>query len=104
MNNYDNLLEKVQSRLESWKAKQLTMAGRSFMVQSVSSAIPRYAMQSTILPQGVLRLIKLIGITMNNVDSNHRKLHRISWKRRWADSILHYEQCLHGKVRQNSIR
>lgn len=50
---------KVQSRLSSWKEKQLTMAGPSLMLQSVSSAIPRYAMQSTRLPQGLIRLIKL---------------------------------------------
>lgn len=39
---YYHILEKVQDRLAGWKAEQLSMAGRTLLVQSVTSAIPVY--------------------------------------------------------------
>ena len=41
---YYHILEKVQDRSAGWKAEQLSMAGRTLLVQSVTSAIPVYTM------------------------------------------------------------
>ncbi|XVF01308.1 hypothetical protein REPUB_Repub04eG0076700 [Reevesia pubescens] len=47
---YKSLLDKVKKRLSGWKANQLSVAGRATLVQSVSSSIASYTMQSTKLP------------------------------------------------------
>lgn len=44
---------KVQDRLAGWKAEQLSMAGRTLQVQSVTSAIPVYTMQRTCIPEAI---------------------------------------------------
>ncbi|XP_004301578.1 PREDICTED: uncharacterized protein LOC101313223 [Fragaria vesca subsp. vesca] len=57
---YDAIFYKVQSRLSSWKSKVLNMAGRLTLIQSVTSAIPNYAMQTTKFPVSLCdRLDKL---------------------------------------------
>lgn len=48
---YYHILEKVQDRLAGWKAEQLSMAGRTLLVQS--SAIPVYTMQTTRIPEAI---------------------------------------------------
>lgn len=50
---YYHILEKVQDRLAGWKAEQLSMAGRTLLVQSVTSAIPVYTMQTTRIPEAI---------------------------------------------------
>ena len=48
---YQEILNRMTSKLESWKAKYLTMAGRITLAQSVLIAI--YHMQTTLLPRGL---------------------------------------------------
>ncbi|CAN1122260.1 hypothetical protein LINPERHAP2_LOCUS1265 [Linum perenne] len=40
----------MDKKLSSWKAKSLSLAGRVTLAQSVLSAIPAYAMQTSLLP------------------------------------------------------
>lgn len=54
---YAHLLEKIKKRLSSWKASQLSLAGRATLVQSVTSTIATYTMQSTKLPASVSKEI-----------------------------------------------
>ncbi|KAK9291995.1 hypothetical protein L1049_019947 [Liquidambar formosana] len=54
---YYYVLEKVQSRLAGWKADHLSMASRTLLVQSVTSAIPGYTMQTTKLPESLCQQI-----------------------------------------------
>ncbi|XVF36716.1 hypothetical protein REPUB_Repub19eG0082000 [Reevesia pubescens] len=44
---YSFFIDKVSKRLASWKASQLSFAGRATLVQAVTSTIATYAMQST---------------------------------------------------------
>lgn len=44
---YYHILEKVQARLAGWKTDQLSLAGRTLLIQSVTSSIPLYTMQTT---------------------------------------------------------
>ena len=44
--DFDFVVKKVQAKLSSWKAKLLSPTGRVILVQSVSSTIPAYYMQS----------------------------------------------------------
>jgi hypothetical protein len=50
---FEYIIDKVRKRLSSWKAKNLTFPGRITLTQSVLAALPTYAMQTTLLPQGV---------------------------------------------------
>lgn len=50
---FSNLLERLKTRLEGWKAKSLTLAGRHVLAQSVLSTIPYYVMQTAKLPLGL---------------------------------------------------
>lgn len=77
---YFPLLQKVQSRLSSWKGKFLTMAGRTVLIKAVLSAIPGYQMQTTLLHKGVLKdLEKYSRQFLWNQSQEGRKMHLISW-------------------------
>ena len=63
---YNHIIDRVQHRLAGWKARQLSLSGRATLIQSVSSSIPAYAMQSTHLPSSVC----------STIDNYH---HRFLW-------------------------
>ncbi|CAL8115937.1 unnamed protein product [Prunus armeniaca] len=50
---YQEIIDKVQKCLSSWKSHTLSMAGRLTLLQSVASAIPIYSMQTAMLPASV---------------------------------------------------
>lgn len=52
-NTYNYLLDKVSTRLASWKARTLSLAGRLTLIKSVTSSIPIYVMQTTKLPASI---------------------------------------------------
>jgi len=47
----------VNSRLDGWKTKLLSRAGRVTLAQSVVFALPNYAMQNLWIPEGVCNQI-----------------------------------------------
>ena len=49
----DKLLNKMQRKLGSWKAKTLSLPGRVTLAKSVLQAMPNYYMQSMSLPMSV---------------------------------------------------
>ncbi|VFQ86926.1 unnamed protein product [Cuscuta campestris] len=51
------ILDRLDAKLEGWRTKLLTMAGRRILAQSALTTIPYYVMQSTMLPTGVLEAI-----------------------------------------------
>lgn len=52
---YDELLSKTQAKLSAWGKNHLSMAGRLTLVNSVLTAIPSYQMQSSFLPEHVVK-------------------------------------------------
>ncbi|GKV09776.1 hypothetical protein SLEP1_g21225 [Rubroshorea leprosula] len=50
---YYDLLLKVKTKLSSWKAAQLSFAGRQVLIKSVSSTVANHAMQSAKPPNAV---------------------------------------------------
>jgi hypothetical protein len=71
---YEYIIDKVRKRLSSWKAKNLTFAGRITLTQSVLAALPTYVMQTTLLPQGVCNKIEKLmrNFIWGSADENHR--------------------------------
>ncbi|KAG8381208.1 hypothetical protein BUALT_Bualt06G0098300 [Buddleja alternifolia] len=78
---YRDLIDRVQARLSSWKAKLLNFAGRITLVKSVMAALPVHTMQSAWLPQGTCKhLDKLNRAFLWATDANPRKFHSIKWE------------------------
>lgn len=79
-NMFRPILDRMNNRLEGWKAKYLSMAGRVTMAQSVLSTIPYYAMQTTLFPVGICENIdkRIRGFIWGNKEGE-RKIHLMSW-------------------------
>ncbi|KAL6205273.1 hypothetical protein ACLB2K_022535 [Fragaria x ananassa] len=78
---YANIFDKVQSRLSSWKSKTLSMASRLVLIQSVSSAIPNYAMQTAKLPLSLCdKLDKLNRDFLWGDTEDKKKVHLVNWE------------------------
>ncbi|XP_059460221.1 uncharacterized protein LOC132189495 [Corylus avellana] len=47
---FQGIIDKVHSRIDGWRAKTLSQAGRLVLIKSVAAALPSYAMSSFLLP------------------------------------------------------
>lgn len=79
---FQGLVEKLKSKLCSWKRRSLSMAGRTTLIKSILQALPSYTMQTFLLP-------KCITTTMDRIMKNffwgfnleeHHRLHLQSWR------------------------
>lgn len=59
-NQVQFIVDKVRTRLATWKTKFLSKAGRMTLISSTLSAIPAYYMQATFLPSSTLQDIDSI--------------------------------------------
>ena len=50
---YQEVIERVDRKLASWKAKCLSLAGRVTLIQATVTAIPAYTMQTEKIPRSV---------------------------------------------------
>jgi hypothetical protein len=50
---FNEIVEKVQKRIEGWRAKSLSQASRTILIKSVAASIPTYAMSTFLLPRGI---------------------------------------------------
>ncbi|CAL5362434.1 unnamed protein product [Camellia sinensis] len=77
---FRDTMEKLKLRLSGWKARNLSLAGRTTLIQSVTSAIPSYNMQTMELPR---RLCDDIDRLNRNFlwgeTEHHKKVHLVSW-------------------------
>ncbi|XP_024158077.2 uncharacterized protein LOC112165700 [Rosa chinensis] len=77
---YNGIFDKVQNRLSSWKSKALSMAGRLTLVNSVTSSIPIYTMQTAKLPMSLCdKLDKLNRDFIWGDTTDRKKIHLVSW-------------------------
>ncbi|GKU95851.1 hypothetical protein SLEP1_g9158 [Rubroshorea leprosula] len=77
---YKYIVEKIQIKLASWKQSLLSFASRRILVQSVTSSIPTYSMQSVLLPKSTCDAIDSLNRKfLWGSDSNSAKLHLVSW-------------------------
>lgn len=83
------IIDKMQSRLASWKAKLLNKPGRLALANSVLASIPYYYMQTVMLPAGVTELIDKITRQFLWKGNNDRGFNLVSWSvvtkpRKWG--------------------
>lgn len=57
---FEDIVQRVQGKLEGRKTKFLSFVGRQTLVKSVLSAIPIYPMQTTLIPLGVCSKVEKI--------------------------------------------
>jgi hypothetical protein len=78
--DFDFVVEKVQAKLSSWKAKLLSPVGRVILVQSVTSAILAYYMQNVALPIRVCsNLDKFNRDFLWDSTDERKKMHMVGW-------------------------
>ena len=80
--DFDFVLERVQNKLQGWKANLLSMAGRPTLTKAMLSAIPFYTMQGCILLSRIhANLDKICRNLLWGSTDEKKKLHMISWNK-----------------------
>lgn len=76
--DFGYLVDKIRARLTSWKANNLSFAGRLTLAKAVIEAIPQYPMMSGALPSTCLKEIQKIqrGFIWGQYDEQ-RKIHHV---------------------------
>ena len=75
-------MEKMQSKLTSWKANLLSHAGRIVLAQSTLTFISFYVMQGTLLPRKVFQSTNRISCNFIWGSTEvKRKMHLVSWEK-----------------------
>lgn len=77
-NTYGTLLSNTQARFNSWANKHLSMAGRVTLINSVLSAMPSYLMQTTMLPDNVIKEFEKFTRDFFGVDMRRNEL--VNWE------------------------
>jgi hypothetical protein len=52
---FQSIIDSIQSKLEGWRARTLSQAGRSVLIKVVAAAMPSYAMSTFLLPKSFCR-------------------------------------------------
>uniref|UniRef100_A0A803PI86 Uncharacterized protein n=1 Tax=Cannabis sativa TaxID=3483 RepID=A0A803PI86_CANSA len=78
--DFNFILDNLISKLQGWKAKTLSKAGRATLIKSVSLSMPIYAMQTTKLSsQMVSRIDGLVRDFWWGFEKGNRGLHLKAW-------------------------
>ena len=77
-NTYGEILEKIRTRLQGWKGRCLSYAGKTLLVKSVIFSIPIYAMQTSLLPTTITVDIEKRTRNFIWVESEKRRMHLIN--------------------------
>ena len=78
--DFQDLIDRVQKKLQGWKAKLLSQAGRCTLISSVLQSMPLYSFSCFKIPEAVCN--KLDAITRAfwwGHNPGERKLHLINW-------------------------
>ena len=77
---YQELLDKVNSKIQSWKMRFLSLAGRHTLIQSVISSIPSFQMQSALLRKGLCNTLDMKARNFEWGDTQEqRKTYLVNW-------------------------
>ena len=78
--------ERVWRKLQGWKEKLLSQAGREILIKSVIQAIPTCTMSCFKLPKGlIMELETLIRKFWWGYDGSNKKVHWVKWERLCED-------------------
>ena len=78
--SFQHVLDRVERRLDGWKAKLLSLAGRTILAQAVLTTIPLYPMQSTMLHVSLCTAIyKKVRRFIWGSSQGRKKIHLVNW-------------------------
>ncbi|KAK9983153.1 hypothetical protein SO802_032678 [Lithocarpus litseifolius] len=81
-NDFQFVVERVQSKLAGWKSKCLSPAGRLVLLKAAVSPIPEYFMQCCKLPARVCDEVdRLVRDFLWGSTSNKKKIHLVGWSK-----------------------
>ncbi|XP_075504628.1 uncharacterized protein LOC142542068 [Primulina tabacum] len=80
---FSYIKERIWSRIQSWKNKPLSKAGREILIKAVAQAIPSYCMSVFLLPVSIAKEIQrmLNSFWWGSKKDNQRCIHWLSWDR-----------------------
>lgn len=77
---FNPILDKMDERLEGWKMRFLSIAGRQVLAQSVLHSIPYYTMQTMLMPAGIWEEIdKRVRRFLWGGTPEKRRCHLVRW-------------------------
>nr|GEW53662.1 RNA-directed DNA polymerase, eukaryota [Tanacetum cinerariifolium] len=83
--SWNEVLERMVSRLSRWKIKTISIGGRLTLLKSVLGSTPLYHMSMFKVPKKVIQLMETIRSRFfNGADSTTRKHSWVSWKKTMA--------------------
>ena len=79
--SFDNIKQPVWKKLQEWKGKLLSQAGREILIKAVAQALPTYTMSCFKLPIGLCHDMKaLIRRFFWEQRGENRKTHWLKWQ------------------------
>ena len=79
---FNPIIEKISTRLASWKSKLLNKAGKLCLIQFAISAMPIHVMQSVWLSETVcVEIDKISRRFLSGKKDNARGIHLVSWQK-----------------------
>ncbi|GJW84460.1 hypothetical protein Tco_0157605 [Tanacetum coccineum] len=93
--SWDEVLDKISSRLSKWKIKTLSIDGRLTLIKSVLTSLPLYHMSIHKAPMGVLHTMESFRRRFfNGVDKNEIKISMIALLFKWVWRFLSHDTTL----------
>ena len=78
---FNHIKEQIWSRMQGWKEKLLSQAGKEIMIKVVVQSIPTYSISVFCLPIGLLKDIEvMIRKFWLGCSKNSRKIHWVRWE------------------------
>ncbi|GJR37014.1 reverse transcriptase domain-containing protein [Tanacetum coccineum] len=85
LNSWNEVADKISSRLSNWKLKTLSIRGRLTLLKSVCTATPFYHMSLYKAPVGILNRMESIRRDFfNKVDTFKKKIAWVGWEKNLA--------------------
>jgi hypothetical protein len=80
---FSYIKDRIWKRMNSWRGRALSKAGKEIMIKSVLQAIPSYVMSMYILPSSFIDDIeKMINVFWwGSSNANRKSIHWIAWER-----------------------
>jgi hypothetical protein len=77
---FRHLIDRVNSRINGWKEKLLSMGGKEILIKSIAQAIPVYAMMVFKIPNKICKgITNAISRYWWGDDNNHKRMHWQEW-------------------------